>query len=138
MATRLEYPTSSAGLYSEPALKADSPNGDRTLVLVYNHASVSGSRLEIVVKDKVQPIRVGLFYLSYPEGMLARWSVIEQVASVTWNLPVETDYSLSWVTGQWGACGSCTQPRCCRVRRCWKPGADPPATKAIRGCDRAK
>ena len=113
MGTPLEYPASGAGLYTEPALKVDSPNGDRTLVLVYDHAEVTANRLEIVVKDKVQPIRVHLFYQAYPEGILARWSVIEntgqqtfgieQAASATWNLLPQTDYNLSWLTGEWGA-----------------------------------
>jgi alpha-galactosidase len=112
MGTMLEYPASGEGLYTEPALKVDSPNGDRTLVLVYDHASVENGRLEIVVKDKVQPIRVHLFYQPYPEGIIARWSsvenvgkqpfVIEQAASATWNLPAGTDYKLSSLTGQWG------------------------------------
>ena len=111
MGTMLEYPAAGEGLFTEPALKVDSPNGDRTLVLVYDHATVENGRLEIVVRDKVQPIRVHLFYQPYTEGILARWStientgkqtfVIEQAASATWNLPAQTDYNLSSLTGQW-------------------------------------
>lgn len=111
--TPLEYPAWGAGLDTEPALKVDSPNGDRTLVLVFDRAQVHGSQLEIVVKDKVQPLRVHLFYQLYPQGILARWSqvenrgkqdfTIEQAASAVWSLPPETDYALSWLTGQWGA-----------------------------------
>ena len=111
--TPLEYPAWGAGLPAEPALKVDSPNGDRTLILVYDSAKLSGSRLEIVLKDTAQPLRVHLFYEVYPEGVLARWSSIEntgkqrfqveQAASALWNLPAETDYTLSWLTGQWGA-----------------------------------
>jgi alpha-galactosidase len=110
--TQLEYPAWGQGLFTEPALKVDSPNGDRTLVLIYESAKVSSSQLEIVLHDSFQPIRVHLFYQTYGEGILARWSRIEntgkdpfhieQAASATWNLPAGEDYSLSWLTGQWG------------------------------------
>lgn len=110
--TPLEYAAWGAGLMTEPALKVDSPNGDRTLILVYDSAKVSGNELEIVLKDTVQPLRVHLHYEVYSEGVIARWSEIEnvgkqtfqieQAASGTWNLPAGTDYTLSWLTGQWG------------------------------------
>ncbi len=112
--TPFEYPAWGAGLFTEPALKVDSPNGDRTLVLVFDSASSPApNQLEIILKDKVQPIRVHLLYQLFPEGILARWSrvenagkapfTLEQAASATWNLPNRTDYTLSWLTGQWGA-----------------------------------
>ena len=88
----------------------DSPNGDRTLILVYSSAHVSGDRLEIVLKDTAQPVAVYLYYRMYPEGILARWSRIEnlgkqpfrveQAASATWNLPQGKGYQMSWLTGQ--------------------------------------
>ena len=111
--TALEYPAWGAGLQLEPALKVTSPNGDRTLILVYDSAAVHGDQLEIVLKDTVQPVRVHLYYQVYAEGVIARWSrienvgkaklVIEQAASATFNLPAGTDYTLSSLTGQWGA-----------------------------------
>jgi len=110
--TALEYPAWGEGLFTEPALKLDAPNGDRTLVLVYDSAKVSGDQLEIVLKDNVQPLRVHLYYQPFREGVIARWSrvenvgnqpfQVEQIASAVWNLPAETNYSLSWLTGQWG------------------------------------
>jgi alpha-galactosidase len=111
--TPLEYPAWGAGLFLEPALKVNSPNGDRTLVLEFDHAAVTTDGVELVLRDKVQPLVVHLHYQAYPEGVVARWStienvgkqpfVIEQAASATWNLPAATDYELSWLTGQWGA-----------------------------------
>jgi alpha-galactosidase len=111
MTTPLEYPAWGEGLPTEPALKVDSPNGDRTLVLVYASAHVEGNRLDIVLTDTVQPIRVHLYYQVYPQGVIARWSKIEnagkaairieQAASATLNLPSGTGYELSWLTGQW-------------------------------------
>lgn len=111
--TPLEYPAWGMGLFSEPALKVDSPNGDRTLILTYESAKAGVDELEIVLKDASQPIRVHLFYHAYPEGVVGRWSRIEntgkapfrieQVASAVWNLPAQTDYTLSWLTGEWGA-----------------------------------
>ncbi len=110
--TPLEYPAWGGGLQLEPALKVDSPNGDRALVLVYDSSKVDSNQLEIILKDTVQPVRVHLHYQTYAEGVLARWSTvenagrqpvrIEQAASGTWNLPAGTDYQLSWLTGQWG------------------------------------
>ena len=54
-----------------------------------------------------------LFYRVYDEGIVARWSRIEnlgaspfrveQAMSAVWNLPQDTGYSLSWLTGQWAA-----------------------------------
>ena len=111
--TPLEYPAWGQGLQLEPALKVDSPNGDRTLVLVYDSAKVEANHLEIILKDTAQPIRVHLHYQTFAEGVLARWSMVEnagkqpvrveQAASATWNLPAATEYQLSWLTGQWGA-----------------------------------
>ena len=104
--TPLEYPAWGAGLFTEAALKANSPNGDRTLLLKYDSAKVTGSNeLEIVLKDATEPLRVHLYYHAYPEGVIARWSRlentgkepfgIEQVASATWNLPQGTGYQRS-------------------------------------------
>lgn len=111
--TPLEYAAWGAGLSTEPALKVTSPNGDRTLVLVYDSAKLAQDLLEIVLRDKVQPVAVHLFYRVYPQGVIARWSRIEntgkqpfhveQAASATWNLPQGEGYALSWLTGQWGA-----------------------------------
>jgi alpha-galactosidase len=110
--TPLEYPAWGAGLFTEPALKIDSPNGDRTLILTYFSAHADADQLEIVLHDASQPIAVHLHYKVFPEGILARWSKIEnlgkqpyrieQAASATWNLPPGTDYELSTLTGQWG------------------------------------
>jgi alpha-galactosidase len=110
--TPLEYPAWGGGLANEPDLKGTSANGDRTLTLVYEDAHMQGDRLEITLRDTVQPIHVHLYYKVYPEGVLARWSSIEnvgdkefsieQAASATLNLPRATGYSLSWLTGQWG------------------------------------
>ena len=111
--TPLEYPAWGAGLFTEPALKVTSPNGDRTLILKFASAHIDGQELEILLKDVAQPVAVHLFYRTYPEGVIARWSRIEnagaspfrveQAVSAVWNLPQGTGYSLSWLTGQWAA-----------------------------------
>ena len=111
--TPLEYPAWGAGLFTEPALKVDSPNGDRTLILKFVSAHLDGQQLEIELKDVAQPVTVHLFYRVYSQGVLARWSRIEnqgqspfrieQAMSAVWNLPQGTGYSLSWLTGQWAA-----------------------------------
>ncbi len=110
--TPQEYPAFGAGDFLETALKVNSPNGDRTLILKYESARVSGSQLEIVLKDTSEPLRVHLYYQTYSEGILARWSRIENygkgsfgvenAASATWNLPSATGYTHRWLTGMWG------------------------------------
>lgn len=113
MTTPLEYPAFGAGLFTEPALKLSSPNGDRTLVLLYKSVNVTPDSLDITLVDKVQPIQVHLLYKVFAQqGIISRSSridnfgkapaVIEQAASATWNLPAATDYQWSWLTGQWG------------------------------------
>jgi alpha-galactosidase len=109
--TPLEYAAWGAGLFTEPALKVDSSNGDRTLILRYADAQQTGDQLEITLRDAVEPIAVHLFYQLYPQGVLARWTRIEnlgsspirieQAASATWNLPQGEGYEWSWLTGQW-------------------------------------
>lgn len=111
VATPLEYAGFGAGLYTEPALKVDSADGDRTVVLEYADAHVTGDVLELMLRDKVKPIVVHLYYQGFAQGVLARWSRIEnagktpikveQAASATWNLPRGTGYEWSWLTGQW-------------------------------------
>ena len=110
--TPQEYAAFGAGIFTETALKVDSPNGDRTLILKYESAKVTGSQLEIVLKDTAEPLRVHLYYKPFPEGILARWSRIENIgtssfgienaASATWNLPTGTGYTHRWLTGMWG------------------------------------
>jgi len=110
--TPLEYAAWGAGLFTEPALKVSSANGDRTLILLFQDAQVNNNRLEIRLRDSVQPILVHLYYQAYAQGVIARWTSIEnagkmpvrieQAASATWNLPQGRGYALSWLTGQWG------------------------------------
>jgi alpha-galactosidase len=112
MTTPLEYAAWGAGLATEPALKVDSGNGDRTLVLLYESSTIKGDVLEVTLRDAERPVLVHLFYQVYPSGIVARWSRIEdagkqpirveQAASAVLNLPRDTGYALSWLTGQWG------------------------------------
>jgi alpha-galactosidase len=109
--TPLEYAGWGAGLFTEPALKVDSPDGNRTLILLYQDARVTGPQLEVTLKDATEPVVVHLFYQLYPQGILARWTRIEntgaqpirieQAASATFNLPPATGYEWSWLSGQW-------------------------------------
>jgi len=111
--TPLEYAGWGEGLPVEPALKVDSPDGNRTLILNYSSSTVKDGVLEVVLKDATEPVAVHLFYQPFAQGVLARWSRIEntgqqplrieQAASATWNLPRGSGYAWSWLTGQWGA-----------------------------------
>ncbi len=109
--TPQEYPAWGAGDFAETALKVNSPNGDRTLILKYEGSTVHADTLEIVLKDTAQPLKVHLYYQAFPEGIIARWSRIENTgtgvfgmenaASAEVNLPGGTGYSHSWMTGMW-------------------------------------
>ncbi len=110
--TPIEYTGWGGGLPYEPTLKVSFPDGNRSLQLVYVDGKVAGDELEITVKDALAPIFVHLFYHAYPEGIVARWSrienrgpktvTIEQASSATWNLPARSTYDLSTLTGRWG------------------------------------
>ncbi len=112
--TPLEYTAwSSGGLPYEPALKAAFPDGNRSMTLRFDHAEQKGSAmLELTLRDQVEPVFVHLYYQLYPQGILARWSEIENrskvvvtlenAASATWNLPPDPRYQLESLTGRWG------------------------------------
>ncbi len=111
--TPLEYPAWGNGLQYEPALKGSFLNGNRVMTLVYDHAAQPApDTLELVLHDTVEPIEVRLFYQVFPQGVLARWSevenrskttvALENAASATWNLPANPRYQLSTLTGRWG------------------------------------
>jgi alpha-galactosidase len=111
--TPLEYPAWGGGLDYEPAVKASFPDGNRELTLVYDKASQPApDTLEITLHDTVEPVVVHLFYQVFPQGVVARWSEIENYTnttvtlananSSTWNLPPDPRYQLSWLTGRWG------------------------------------
>lgn len=111
--TPLEYVGWGGGLPYEPTVKISFPDGNRSLHLEFVDAKITGDELAITVKDALAPVYVQLFYHAYPEGVLARWSrienrgrgkiTVEQAESATWNLPARTTYDLSSLTGRWGA-----------------------------------
>ncbi len=112
-ATPLEYPAWGGGLDYEPAVKASFPDGNRELTLVFDKAGQPApDTLEITLRDTIQPVLVHLFYQMFPQGVVARWSEIENrtnttvtlanANSSTWNLPPDPRYQLSWLTGRWG------------------------------------
>ncbi len=114
--TPLEYAGWGGGLTTEPALKISAPDGDRALDLQVNDVqptpAANADTAEIALYDAVDRVDVHLFYKLYPQGILARWTkvenhgkvtlTVEQAASATWNLPPQPDYQMSWLTGRWG------------------------------------
>ncbi len=114
--TPLEYVGWGGGLPSQPALKISAPNGDRALLLEVDPqqpAPAPGAdTVEIVLRDHTADVDVHLFYKLFPEGVLARWSkienksrnvlTVEQAASATWNLAPGPHYAMNWLTGRWG------------------------------------
>ncbi len=111
--TPLEFVGWGGGLPYEPTLKISFHDGNRSLLLNYVDGKVTGDELEITLKDALAPVFVHLFYHVYTEGVLARWSrvenrgteaiTVEQAASATFNLPPRTTYELSHLSGRWGA-----------------------------------
>ncbi len=111
--TPLEYVGWGGGLPYEPTLKVSFPDGNRSLALEFVDAKASTDELEITLKDAQAPVFVKLYYHAYPQGVLARWSrienrgtdkiVIEQAESAALNLPPRSTYELSSLTGRWGA-----------------------------------
>ncbi len=112
--TPLEYAAwSSGGLPYEPALKASFPNGNRSMTLVFDHAAQPApDTLDITIRDAVEPVEVHLMYQVFPQGVLARWTrienhskatvTLENAGSATWNLPPDRRYQLESLAGKWG------------------------------------
>ncbi|MEO6803715.1 MAG: alpha-galactosidase, partial [Granulicella sp.] len=111
--TPLDYVGWGGGLPYEPDLKISFPDGNRSLLLEFADAKVSPDELEITLKDALAPVYVRLFYHVWPQGILGRWSrvenrgkdkiIVEQAESATWNLPPRSTYELSSLSGRWGA-----------------------------------
>src|SRR5260370_25331079 len=110
--TPQEFAAWGGGLYVEPDLKVNFPDGNRDLVLQYVSHAIEGHRLTILLKDISRDVYVELHYQAdAPTGILRRSAqvqnrtraplTIEQIASGTWNLPLETDYRLRYLTGPW-------------------------------------
>ena len=109
--TPQEYAGWGAGLYTEPALKASFLDGNRGVVLHYVDSKASPDELEITLKDITKPLIVHLYYHVYADGVLARWSKIENAGkepitlesaqSANWTLPQGSGYEWSWLTGRW-------------------------------------
>jgi hypothetical protein len=115
--TPLEYAGWGGGLSTQPALKISFPDGNRSLLLDYvdtkQTSGPDGEQMEITLRDRLSAVEVHLFYKVYAQGILARWSrienhtkapfTIEQAASATLNLPPSAHYEMNWLTGRWGA-----------------------------------
>ncbi len=111
--TPLEYPAWGAGLQYEPAVKASFPNGNRSMILLFDKAEQPGpDTLEVTLHDAIEPVYVHLYYQVFPQGVLGRWTEIENrsktpitlenAASATWNLPADPAYQLASLHGRWG------------------------------------
>ncbi len=111
--TPQEYASWGAGLFTEPALKVTFADGNRDLVLHYFSSKSTAGTYEVLMKDISREIYVKLRYAMDAEsGILARSAVIEnrekdaviveQAAAAQWTLPASR-YTLSYLTGRWGA-----------------------------------
>ena len=115
--TPLEYAGWGEGLPTQPSLKISFPDGNRSLILDYldtkQTSGPDGEQLEITLRDRIAEVYVHLFYKVYSQGILARWSqienrtkgsiTVEQAASATLNLPPGDHYEMNSLTGRWGA-----------------------------------
>lgn len=110
--TPQEYPGWGAGLYTEPALKATFPNGNREVVLHYVSQQLKSDHLEITLKDEASSLFVHLRYRVYPDnGVVERSARIENGTSETvtlesaqsaaWTVPPDRSYELHYLTGRW-------------------------------------
>src|SRR3984885_13674051 len=111
--TPQEYASWGAGLFTEPALKVTFADGNRDLVLHYFSSKSTANAYEVLMKDISREIYVTLRYAMDAEsGILARSAVIEnrdkdaviveQAAAAQWTL-APSRYTLSYLTGRWGA-----------------------------------
>src|SRR3569833_1109716 len=117
--TPQEYAGWGAGLFVEPALKVSFADGNRDLVLHYDHHEGATDGFNIVLKDIKRNVFVTLHYAIDPgSGILSRSATIEnkdeqpitieQAAAAAWPVPAG-HYTLDYLTGRWGGEWTLTQ-----------------------------
>ena len=110
--TPQEYAGWGAGLYVEPALKVTFADGNRDLVLHYDHHESASDGFNVSLKDIKRKVFVTLHYAIDPaSGILSRSATIEnkeeqpitieQAAAAAWSVPAG-HYTLDYLTGRWG------------------------------------
>jgi len=110
--TPQEYAGWGSGLFVEPALKVTFTDGNRDLVLHYDHHENATDGFNIVLKDIKRQVFVTLHYAINPvSGILSRSATIEnkeeqpitieQAAAAAWSVPAG-HYTLDYLTGRWG------------------------------------
>ena len=119
--TPQEYAGWGAGLFVEPALKVTFADGNRDLVLHYDHHEITADGFNVVLKDIKRQIFVTLHYMmDSASGVLARSATIEnreaqpvtveQAAAAGWALPA-AQYTLDYLTGRWAGEWTLTQEK---------------------------
>jgi alpha-galactosidase len=117
--TPQEYAGWGAGLFVEPALKVTFTDGNRDLVLHYDHHEGATNGFNIVLKDIKRQVFVTLHYAIDPNsGIISRSATIEnkeeqpitieQAAAAAWSVPAG-HYTLDYLTGRWGGEWTLTQ-----------------------------
>jgi len=117
--TPQEYAGWGAGLFVEPALKVTFADGNRDLVLHYDHHEASSDGFNVVLKDIKRQVFVTLHYAIDPtSGILSRSATIEnkeeqpitieQAAAAAWSVPAG-HYTLDYLTGRWAGEWTLTQ-----------------------------
>lgn len=117
--TPQEYAGWGAGLYVEPALKVTFADGNRDLVLHYDHHDTTTNGFNVVLKDIKRQVFVTLHYTIDPDsGILTRSATIEnreaqpltieQAAAAAWALP-RGQHTLDYLTGRWAGEWTLTQ-----------------------------
>jgi len=117
--TPQEYAGWGAGLFVEPALKVTFADGNRDLVLHYDHHEASSDGFNVVLKDIKRQVFVTLHYAIDPtSGILSRSATIEnkeeqpitieQAAAAAWSMPAG-HYTLDYLTGRWAGEWTLTQ-----------------------------
>jgi alpha-galactosidase len=97
-----------------PDLKVHFADGNRDLVLRYDHYRIDDGDLRVTLRDHQAGVDVVLDYtVDADTGIIGRSARIEnhaaqvvtldRVASASWNLPPATDYSLRYLTGTWAS-----------------------------------
>ena len=110
----LEYPGVGEWRYLEPALKVKFDDGVRDVRPRYASHRIDGERLTLSLKDPHYPLEVDLDYELKPAfDLLERKAVlknlgekpieIEQALSAVWHLPRHQAWTLSYLSGKWGA-----------------------------------
>lgn len=107
-----EYPAYAGSKYIDPCLKVTFADGVRDAVLEFESSQITGSELQVHLRDAHYPLRVTLHYCVHDAyDLIERFVTVhnhgdtpvtlERAFSAQWHLPLHDQYRLTHLAGAW-------------------------------------